>query len=134
MLTSAKAPSLAPFEWVALGGVFAMGTAAALDPATIADGPIICPIRSLTGLPCPACGLTRSWVFATHGQWTDAVTANAFGVPLLVAALVAALAAVVWRVCDRPTPRLEALLRRPAAIAVFVLWAVYGAVRMALTA
>lgn len=132
MLTSAKAPSLAPFEWVALGGVFAVGTAVALDPATIADGPIVCPIRLVTGLPCPACGLTRSWVFATHGQWADAVTSNAFGVPLLVATLVAASAAVVWRVRGRPTPRLEALLRRPAMIAVFALWAVYGAVRMTL--
>ncbi|HXH80639.1 DUF2752 domain-containing protein [Nocardioides sp.] len=134
MLSSAKAPSLAPFEWVALGGVFAIGTAAALNPATIADGPIICPIRSLTGLPCPACGLTRSWVFATHTQWTDAVTANAFGVPLLIAAVVAAIVAVVWRVRDRPTPRLEPLLRRPAVMGAFALWAVYGAVRMALAA
>lgn len=134
MLTSAKAPSLAPFEWVALGGVFAVGTAVALDPATISDGPVVCPIRLLTGLPCPACGLTRSWVFATHAQWTDAVTANAFGVPLLVATLVLALAAVVWRGRDRPTPRLEALLRRPAVIAFFAFWAVYGAVRMALAA
>ena len=132
MKISAKAPSLAPLEGAALGGFFAVGTAAALNPATITDGPIICPIRLLTGLPCPACGLTRSWVFATHGQWSDAVASNAFGVPLLVATLSVAAVAIVWRVRDRTPPRLEALLRRPAAIAVFALWAVYGAVRMAL--
>ena len=130
MKISAKAPALAPLEWVALGGAFAVGLASWLSPDTIVDGPIICPFRLFTGLPCPSCGLTRSWVFALHGQWMDAMKSNAFGPPLLIATLSAALVALVWRTRGQAPPRLEALLRHAVAIAFFALWGTYGAFRI----
>lgn len=125
-----KAPAIAPLEWVALVGAFAVGVASCLSPETIADGPIFCPFRLLTGVPCPACGLTRSWVFALHAQWMDAATANAFGLPLLVATLMAALVALASRAGDRAPPRLEVLARHYAAVALFALWGAYGGLRM----
>ena len=130
MSISAKAPALAPLEWVAIGGAFAIGIAACLDPDTIADGPTVCPFRLVTGLPCPACGLTRSWVFTMHGQWMDAVSSNVFGPALLAVTLLAVFAALYSRARDQTPPRLEAMFRRPAAIAFFALWGTYGALRM----
>ena len=35
--------------------------AAVLPGALVQRGPTLCPIRRVTGWPCPACGLTRSW-------------------------------------------------------------------------
>jgi hypothetical protein len=35
-------------------------------------GLTVCFFRTLTGSPCPFCGLTHALVFAMHGQWTMA--------------------------------------------------------------
>jgi hypothetical protein len=43
-----------------------VGLAIALPGNVLRDEPAICPFRRATGLPCPACGLTRSWQAAAH--------------------------------------------------------------------
>ena len=32
-----------------------------------------CPIRTVTGIPCPACGTTRAWWLALHGDLKQAL-------------------------------------------------------------
>ncbi|MFZ2242283.1 MAG: DUF2752 domain-containing protein, partial [Gordonia amarae] len=81
-------------EWVAAAGVVGIGVACVASPAHIEDGPILCPFRMMTGLSCPGCGLTRSWVYTMHGDWAAAFGANIVG-PLLIAAVVVLAAVVV---------------------------------------
>lgn len=52
-----------------------------------------CPLRTLTGIPCPFCGMTTATVAFAHGQWGAAAAAS----PLiyLLAALVAITAPVL---------------------------------------
>jgi hypothetical protein len=50
---------------------------------------LVCPLRTLTGVPCPLCGLTTSVVDTVHGDLRSAITATPAGVAavLLAAAL-----------------------------------------------
>lgn len=48
--------------------------------------PHLCMSRSLFGVSCPGCGLTRSFIYLAHGDWYAAWTAHRLG--WLVAAIV----------------------------------------------
>lgn len=38
-----------------------------------------CPIRHLTGIPCPTCGMTRSFMAIASGDWSQAIEQHLFG-------------------------------------------------------
>jgi hypothetical protein len=92
MLASSIDFDLAPLRWA--GGVMlALG---AVLPHLPGHPGLPCPLRTLTGVPCPLCGMTTS-VEATMGAHVGgALVANPFGVVAVLCAL--------------------ALLIRPAAI------------------
>lgn len=52
-----------------------------------------CPLRTLTGVPCPFCGMTTATVAITHGDWAAAAAANPLA--YLVAALVIGTAPIL---------------------------------------
>ncbi len=123
-------PPVSATELVAAGGAAAIVAAFWFSPDHIEDGPVICPFRRLTGLPCPGCGLTRSWVYLAHGQWSDSLSAHPFGViaaGLTVALVVAVVAARVRR---RRPPDLDRLVRRPWALALIGAWLAFAVVRL----
>ncbi len=83
--------------------------------APLLGGPGIgCPLRAMTGVPCPFCGMTRGVTDAVHGDVTAAAALNPGSVLLVVAAVVLLVA---WR---RRTATFPAWL--PYAL-VATLWA-----------
>jgi hypothetical protein len=78
---------------VAGGAMLTVATAATVVPVT--SVPYRCPLRALTGIPCPFCGMTRGVIEAVHGHVVDSFLYNP-GALLLVALAVALL--VAWRV------------------------------------
>jgi len=123
----------------------ALAAAATVSPEAVEDGPVICPFRLMTGLPCPGCGLTRSWVYLLHGQPGAATAANPFGILALLAAV--ALVAVVTSsvVRRRSVPTYAELLGplrmirgwnwiRAAGFVGLACWLGFGVVRMVLAA
>jgi len=106
------------------------------SPATVASGPTICPFRLATGLPCPGCGLTRSWVALAHGRVSDSFGANLFG-PL---AFGLAVAIVTLRLSSSLTGVSANSLSHnrlirvavKAFVGLWVAWAMFRAARVAL--
>lgn len=125
---TARAPDVSALA--ALAGAGALAAAAALDPAEIDSGPVLCPFRLLTGLPCPGCGLTRSWVHLVHGGWSEGLAANPFGAVSLVAVLAFVLVVAVAAVRRTPLPDVGRLVTSRAFMAVGVVWIGYGVGRL----
>lgn len=42
------------------------------------EGPVICPFRLLTGLPCPFCGTTRGMIALSEGHIVQSLAFNPF--------------------------------------------------------
>ena len=59
-----------------------------LRPLLPGPSGVACPLRSLTGVPCPLCGMTTSVTEAVHLRLPEAVAANPGGVLLVLAAMV----------------------------------------------
>lgn len=116
--------------------VVAVGSAALLTAVlwpveSVDHGPDICPFRMLTGLPCPGCGLTRSWVHLMHGDVGGAFAFNVFG-PLTLALTAVAVVLAVWRLVAGRAALQKLRVRRllPIVLTLVGIWLVYGVARI----
>ena len=103
-------------------GLVVVGLSFALGPSFWQGLPEMCAFEAMTGLPCPTCGITRSFAATAHGQLGLAFHYHAFGPFAFVALLLASL----WAFTGRPFPRLRAWM----VWTVVALVAIYGVARM----
>lgn len=82
----------------------------------------MCWFYAVTGLPCPACGLTRSFSAILHAEFALAWRMNPFGYVAVVTALFFLFGPLVRRFF----PRLNNHLARPSVLSSF-LWVMLGA-------
>jgi hypothetical protein len=77
-----------------------------------------CPMKLLTGLSCPGCGIQRALHAALHGEWGRAVAYNYY----LIYALPYALSVfVAWLLPDGPRrDRLRGIVENRWAVGFFV--------------
>ena len=101
--------------------VIALAGSVVLTPSGLAHGPVICPFRAITALPCPLCGLTRSFVAMGHADPLTAFDHHAFGPLLFLAALTMIALRVATVARGRPAQRWTP--SRPARLA---LWSIAG--------
>ena len=86
-----------------------------------------CPARSLLGLPCATCGMTRAFVALAGGRVADAVAASPAGALLAAAAWGLAVAAALRPLLGfrwpAPGPRLARALAVGAVTILLANWA-----------
>jgi hypothetical protein len=75
-------------------GVVAVASVAAAWVHQNHDPGALCPLRRLTGVPCPFCGSTTVFMEAGAGHWWSALAANPVTVVAALVFLVAPLLAV----------------------------------------
>ena len=95
----------------------AMLAAAYVLPALPGHPGLPCPLRTITGVPCPMCGMTTSVEATVHLDLAGAFAANPAGIILVVVATVL----LVTRPRAIPIPRLAVTLTCLAAMWVFEL-------------
>jgi len=134
-MSNGSTPSLPaglPFGWRGVGVVLAavLLLSVFLEPTWVGHQPSLCVVRATTGVPCPGCGLTRSFVATAHGEFGSAFAFHPFG-PLLFAACACALLLLGLRAVTGRTPLGRRALARlqPAAWAVLAVWLVWAGVR-----
>jgi hypothetical protein len=64
------------------------------------DGPVVCLLRGLVGIPCPSCGLTRAFCALSHFEVREALRHHALS-PLIFAAVVATPFVAAYEVATR---------------------------------
>lgn len=64
-----------------------------------------CPLKHMTGLPCPSCGMTRATVALAHGHIVDALVLNPVGALALLLGLMLTVYVGVCRLARWPRVR-----------------------------
>lgn len=99
----------------ALGGLMAFGVVAL---RWLPDVGPLCPLRRLTGVPCPLCGTTTGVLALSRGDVLAAFAANPV-VPVLVIAVVSAFLPLFFR--SRPARDVGARARRVTRVGPWLL-------------
>jgi hypothetical protein len=76
--------------------------------------PTLCPVRLVSGRPCPACGLTRSWQATTHGRLREALRWHPMGPPTVAGA--------IWLAIDGAAEGRLERVGRPVQAALVAVW------------
>jgi hypothetical protein len=115
-------------SWVLLLGAFALWLAARILIPT-ADGAVLrgfwlpaCPLRTLTGIPCPFCGITTGCAWLAHGHFREAWHSNILSPFLMLGSLVLGAYVFVVRLIAGC-----ALVIQPGAGMRRALWIIAGA-------
>lgn len=127
--TRVRPSSFVPGAWAG-ASIAALG-ATYFYRAHAFDGPVLCPFRLVSGLPCPGCGMTRAFSLLWQGRVLESLSFHALA-PLAFAVfclLPLAYAAERW---TGPWDRLPPLrTSRALAWAIASLMMVHHAVRLA---
>ncbi|MEW5871544.1 MAG: DUF2752 domain-containing protein [Chloroflexota bacterium] len=81
-----------------------------------------CPIKAITGLPCPGCGLTEAVGDLLHGDWRGAMAAHAFAPLFLLAFILLLIVSVLPEAARQRTVAIIATCEQRTGLMAWVLF------------
>jgi hypothetical protein len=99
----------------------ALGAIAILVGAAVLAGFPLCPFASLTGVPCPACGLGRGTLALLQGDWAAALQLHPL-TPIAVPLVVGLTQVGAGPAPSREGRRLASILAGALLAALLVVW------------
>ncbi len=120
----------------ALGIAVVLGALEMWRPSfSMEDLPVSCVFRRVTGVPCPGCGLTRSWVALARGAVSESLAFHRLGWVVMLYVGLQAFRHALWLLCGRcrrPVDRMGWWLDRGLVVlaaVLFINWAFVLAAR-----
>lgn len=89
----------------------------------------LCPLKMLTGFPCPGCGITKSLVYFYEGDFQKSLYYNLFG-PLVIAFCVATIAVLTTELITKKEYFKELLFNKKLAYGLAIFLASYHFIRI----
>ncbi len=115
---------------LAAGSLAGLVIARVWPVASVDSGAPTCLMRIVTGLPCPGCGMTRSWVHLAHGDVAAAFQYNLFGpVAMAMAAGIVVYTVVALLRRGRPERLLE-VVNPKILLGLVGVWLAYSVIRI----
>ena len=112
----------AAVQTIGLSGLLATGLVLAWTSLKV---PLICPLRALTGVPCPLCGMTTGTVAFLRGDLSGSLAAAPLSIAV-IPATVAGIAVAVWNFIKGSKPRLESTRLRRAGVVILGLALIFS--------
>jgi Protein of unknown function (DUF2752) len=95
-------------------------------------GFLLCPVRHWTGVICPSCGMTRSFMAIARGDWHSAIDYHLFG-PFLFVGFGLALVQTIWELLINRRSHvfyIQWLKRRDFQLVMFISFISYYLLRL----
>jgi hypothetical protein len=103
----------------------------AIAPERASGGPVVCPFRLVTGLPCPGCGLGHAFVAISHGDFAAAFAHHPFGLVAYAASVVVVLVVACELLARRTLVGRSTLARlRAPGVVLVASWLGWAALRL----
>lgn len=81
----------------------------------------LCPVREVTGIPCPGCGLSRAAILLLRGQWRQSWQMHAYAPLLFLALFLLFLAAFLPQKSARDLVNIVTRIENRTALAAIAL-------------
>ncbi len=114
------------FRWAMLAITSAPIAGAFYLSHTHQPSPLGCPFRFFTGIPCPGCGMTRSFLAIAQADFSNALSEHVFGPVLFAACLVAITHLIAELVVGRKIYGFYQQWIRDRHIPFLTLWSLLG--------
>jgi hypothetical protein len=89
----------------------------------------LCPLKMLTGFPCPGCGITKSLVYFYEGDLQKSLYYNIFG-PLVIAFCIATIAVLTTELITKKEYFNNLLFNKKLAYGLGIFLAAYHFIRI----